>query len=249
MRTFFLALAAVGCLACPGLMRADDQPDARRVVDRALKAMGGAEKVSRFATATFKVKLTHEEQSKLSMVVGEGAWHGLDKVRLDGELTGPGGTDKIGAVINGTKGWMQKGARSEEAPENMLQALRNGFYAIRMPHLLPELRDKAYTLAPQGEQKVDDKETVGLTISHKDRPDVVVHFDKETGLPVKSEVRVTEPGGQELNVEFHFSNYREVDGVKQPMKITIKAAGEPIVVELTEIQAKDKVDESQFAKP
>jgi hypothetical protein len=118
-----------------------------------------------------------------------------------------------------------------------------------MPHLLPQLKDPAFTLTPQGEQRVDNKNAVGITIGHKDHQDVVVLFDKETGLPVKSACRITEPGGQEITVEFLYSDFQEVKGVMHPMKITIKNPNGDIVVELSAIEPKDKVDDSEFAQP
>ena len=137
----------------------------------------------------------------------------------------------------------------QASPEGMVPAIKRAFYALRMPHLLPGLKDPAYAVAPQGEQKVDGKDAVGLTVNHKDHPGVSVAFDKETGLPVKSECRITDPSGKEITVEFFYSDFREVSGVKHPMKITLKADGGEFGVEISEIQPKDKVDESEFAKP
>ena len=34
-----------------------------------------------------------------------------------------------------------------------------------------------------------------MTVSHKDRKDVSLYFDKETGLPAKSETRLTDRHG------------------------------------------------------
>src|SRR5262249_44408455 len=128
-------------------------------------------------------------------------------------------------------------------------ALTNAVHAARMPQLLPALADKAYTVAHQGESKVGDKDAVGVTVAHKGRADVSVQFDKETGLPLKSQARITGPNNEEKTVEFLYGDYKEVNGVKHPMKVTLKTDDDEIVLELSEVTPKDKVEDSEFAKP
>jgi hypothetical protein len=249
MRAVCAGLLAACFLLLTGAVRADDQADAKAIVAKALKAMGGEAKVASFTAGTLKCKVTLREGGREHTLEGEAAWQGLDKIRLRGDLTAHGGTGKIVVVINGDKGWAKKGDQANEAEEGLVPALKHGFYTMRLPHLLPQLKDPAFTLSPQGEQKVDDKDAVGITIAHKDHQDVTLLFDKETGLPVKSQCRITEPGGQEIGVEFLYSDFQEVKGVKHPMKITIKAHGNEFTIEMSEIQPKDKVDDSEFAQP
>jgi outer membrane lipoprotein-sorting protein len=236
-------------LVLAGALRADDQADARAILDKAARAMGGEEKLAKFTAGTVKCKIVHEQNGQQFTIVGEGAWQGHDKMRLGGDLTAGGNSGRVLMVINGNMGWAQKGGQTQDAPEGLVTSFKQAFYAIRMPQFLPSLKDKAYTLAPLGEQKIEDREAVGLTIGHKDHQDVRLHFDKETGLPIKSETRMTDPVGKEFAVEFFYSDYKDTDGGKQPMKITLKADGNEFVVELSEIQPKDKVDDSEFAKP
>jgi hypothetical protein len=236
-------------LVLGGAPAADDRADARAVVEKAVKAMGGAEKVARFAAATVKFKVTHEQDGRQEMLVGSGAWQGLDKVRIEGELGAGGEGRKLLVIINGDAGWEKKGDQGRDTPEGLVPALKSAFYALRMPHLLPGLKDQAFTLATRGGQPVEGKDAVALSVNHKDRPEVTVLFDKETGLPVKSQTRITGPDGREITVEFFYSDYREVNGVKHPMKIVLKADGNEFTIELSEILQKDQVDESEFAKP
>jgi hypothetical protein len=236
-------------LAFTAAARADDQADAKAVIDKALKAMGGADKVAKFKAGTWKAKATAEHDGNKVTLTTEGTWQGLDQLRVDSEARLAGQTEKIQTVINGDKGWAKKGDMVREAPEGELPVVKDAFYALRMPHLLPGLKDKAFTLSPLGEVKIDDKPAVGVTVAHKDHKDVSLFFDKETGLPVKSEIRVTNPGGKEFSIEYVYSDFKKVDGINQPMKITIKAEGKEIILEISEIKSKDKVDEKEFAKP
>ena len=115
--------------------------------------------------------------------------------------------------------------------------------------MLPALKDKAYTLSPLGEVKVGTQAAMGLSISHNDRKDVSLFFDKESGLPLKSEVRVADPQGKEITVEFLYSDYKDFGGVKLCSKVSIKVDDMDFKMELSEIKGVDKVDASQFDRP
>jgi hypothetical protein len=240
----------VACLlVLVSALRADDQADAKALIDKSLKAMGGAEKVAKLKTGTCKAKVTHEDNGRQGTILCEVTWQGMDKARLDGELSEGGQTHKVFFVINGDTGWEKKNDTARDAPANLVSAIKNAFHALRMPYLLPDLKGTAFKLSLLGEVKVNDKAAVGLSVSHKDYKDVNVYFDKETGLPVKSEIRVIDPEGKEITIEYFYNDFQAVEGIKHPMKISMKADGKDFAVEITEVKAKDKVDESEFAKP
>src|SRR5262249_25995452 len=115
--------------------------------------------------------------------------------------------------------------------------------------------EKGYSLAPLGEIKVDDRPAVGVKVTHKDRPDVDLYFDKKSGLPVKCEMRLKGYAGNyaqfdEAAFEFFLSEYKETDGVKHFTKVVVKADGKQVMeIELTEIAPQDKLDDNAFAKP
>jgi len=52
--------------------------------------------------------------------------------------------------------------------------------------MLAPLKDKAYTLAPIGEVKVEDRPALGLRVSRKGNRDINLYFDKKTYLRVKT---------------------------------------------------------------
>jgi len=236
-------------LGIAGALRADEQADATAVVDKALKAIGGADKVAKFKSGTWKGKATAQEGGKEVVLISEGTWHGTDKLRIEAEITGGGQTEKVLAVINGDKGWLKARDMVRDAPDGELPMMKSALYALRMPHLLPDIKGKDFKLSNLGEVKVGDKSALGIGVAHKDYKDVKLFFDKETALPAKSEVLLADPMGKELLVEYLYSDYKETEGIKHPMKISIKVEGKELVLELSEIKSKDKVDESEFAKP
>src|SRR5947209_9536517 len=136
-------------------------------------------------------------------------------------------------VLNGDKGWAQAAGQNSDVPPNYVPFLKDLFYALRMPQVVPQLTDGAFKLAPLGEVKVGDRPALGVTVTHKDRKDVGLYFDKETGLPVKAEVRLTDPDGKETTVEAVYADYKEFDGLKHPGKITIKVDDKEFTLEVS----------------
>jgi hypothetical protein len=101
------------------------------------------------------------------------------------------------------------------------------------------------------EKKVGDRPAVGVGVAHEGHKDIFLYFDKETGMLVKSERQAKDPmGGEEYKQETRYSNFKEVDGVKRPFKLSILRNGEKYIeAEVTEYETLNKLDDSTFAKP
>jgi hypothetical protein len=249
MKTPFLTVLAAGLLLGADGARADEQADAKALLDKAMKAMGGEAKLAKLSTASVKGKLTGSPGGQEITIDVDGTWQGMSQYRADADVQEGGQSFKGILVFNGTKGWLKKNCRTEEAPEGITTFVQNIFHAGRIPQLLPALTDKAYKLSHLGEIQIGDKAAVGLAISHKDRKDVSLFFDKATGLPAKSELRVTDPQGKEVTAAFNYSDYKDFDGVKLCSRIKIKIDEIEVTMELKEIKPLDKVDDSLFDKP
>jgi hypothetical protein len=236
-------------LVWAGTLRADDQAEARPVLDKALKAMGGDAKLAKLKTGTAKGKMTGQESGQELVLTFEASWQGLSQYRLDVAVTVGARNMQALLVINGDKGWAKHGDRTDDAPAEILPLIKNGLYALRLPQVLPALKDPAYKLSPLGEAKVGERTAAGLVVTHKDYKDVNLFFDKENGLPLKAEIRLTGPDGKEIMVEYVYGDYKEFAGVKHPAKVTIKADDKELTMQIEQIKAEDKLDESLFVKP
>jgi hypothetical protein len=237
-------------LAAAAQSAADDQADIALLIGKAVKAMGGQEKLSKLHAASWKGKLTHQLGDKTLTIVHEASVQAWGKYRIEAELQAGGGSRKILAVINGDKGWgAENMGKVEEIPKDALAVWRDSLYPVRVCQLLPSPNDKALKMSPLGEIKIGNRDAVGIQITHKDHKDVNLFFDKDNGLPLRSETRLTLPGDREVTVEYHFSDYKEFDGIKHFSKIVVKADGKEFVIELTEVRGQEKLDEGLFAKP
>jgi hypothetical protein len=251
MRTCLNLSVALGLLmtAIAG-SAADDQADINTLIGKGVKAMGGQEKVSKLQAASWKGNVTHRVGDKTFTMAHEASAQALNQYRVDAEMRAGGASRKILLVINGDKGWGQEnGGKVDELPKDLPPLWKDGVYPMRVCQLLPGLKDKAFKMSPLGELKIGNQEAVGIQVTHKDHKDLSLFFDKGSGLPLKTETRLTLPGNKEITVEYHFSDYKEFEGINHFSKIAIKADGKEFLVELTEIRAQEKLDDSLFAKP
>jgi hypothetical protein len=250
MRTVCWGSLTVGLALLVGSrLPAGGQDEVKPLLDKALKAMGGADKAARLRAGSFKGKLTAQENGQDITMDLDTSWQGRHQYRLDADMTVGGNNQKILLVINGDKGWASSNGQTKEAPANELPFVKDIFYSVRLPQMVAALRDPEFKLSPLGEANVKDEPAVGVTVAHKDHKDVSLYFNKKTGLPVKMEVRLTTTGGKDITLEAVYGDYKEFDGVRHPTRMTFRADGKEISLELTEVRALDKLDDSIFAQP
>jgi hypothetical protein len=241
-----LALSFVLILAGSG--RADDQ--ARAIVDKGIKAAGGADKIAKFKALALKMKGTFHGMGAPIPYTGEWTVDLPDRMRMQLDFEANGMKFMFVRVYNRGKGWQKIADTTQELEKDQLAEAREEMHAGWVGSLLP-LTDKAFTLAPLGEIQIDRRPAVGVRVSHKGHRDINLYFDKESGLLVKTETRVRDDqSGMEVGQEEFYSDFKEIDGVKHPMKLTIKREGKLYVEgETTELKAVEKPDDSSFNKP
>lgn len=242
MRTLWFAVLVA--LVLTPVVRADDQADALALVSKSIAAMGGAEKVAKFKAQTWKEKGIYYGMGDGLPYTGNYAvqWPNQFRMEIEGVFT---------IVLNGDKGWVKTQDAVNEIPAEQLKHQQEEHYGGWVSSLLP-LKDKMFTLSPVGELKIDNRDAVGIRVSSKDHRDVNLYFDKQTNLLIKTEhnVNANELGGKEVLQETFLTEYREADGVKVPMKVTLKRDGKLFVeAENSEVKGVGMLDDSVFAKP
>lgn len=251
MRHFPSAVLALGfVVAAAGSGRADDAADARALVEKAVKAHGGQDKLDKLPATAIKFKGTFHGQGAELPMTGAVLTDGADKQRIDIEVEAGGQKIPIVIVLAGDKGWTKIAKELKEFDKDELAEAKEQAHAAWVATLAP-LKDKAFTLATTGEIKIGDRAAVGVKVSSKGHRDVDLYFDKGTGTLVKTEARVKEDGtGQEVTEESFPSEYKDVQGTKQAMKFTVKRNGKlHMEGEVTDIELSEKLDANTFAKP
>jgi hypothetical protein len=240
------------CLVLAGVdpVRADDQAEARALIDRAIKAAGGEANLAKLKAFTCKGKGKATADNQEVSISCEATMLDLDKSRLDMDAEVNAMKMMVSIVVNGDQAWAKANERISDAPEEVRAVLKADLHALRIAQMLVPLTDKAYQLSPLGELKVGDRPALGLRVTHKDHREVSLFFDKETGLPVKCELSVIDmKDGQEVPHEFLLSDPKETDGIQHFTRITFKRDGKQFLeMELSDIKPQDKLDDSAFAK-
>lgn len=247
MRTL-LYLAAIGGLLASGAARANDRDKALAAIERAIKAHGGednllrAQLMARTATGVMSVgkDLPFAEEMvfqlpnrfRLNLLVGEGAQK-----------------SRILLVVNGDKGWQSSGGAVTELGKERLDELLEEAYFYTLTSLVPLKKDSAYELTLLPEAKVAGKPAASVRVVRKGRPEVRLHFDRDSGLLVKAE-RQARDMGKLIDKQYLFSDHKDFDGVKLAgTQIELHGGHKFLELKVTSYKFPSQVDEKLFGKP
>jgi hypothetical protein len=227
------------------------QEEARAILDKAIKAHGGEDKLAKLNITRIKAKGTVNIQGQDVGFTSDSAVQLPNQERNELQLDLGGQKVTLLQVCNGDKGWLSLAGRpAQEIMGDQLGEMKNSAYANWVESLLPLTKEKEFTLTTLAEMKVNNKPTVGLKVQAKDRPDIKLYFDKESGLLVKSERDGKDETGKMVRMESTYSDFKKVDGLVQPMKILADRDGKRYLeVEVTEMKFPDKIDAKLFDKP
>jgi hypothetical protein len=223
------------------------QDDARALLEKAIIAHGG----ERLAKARTQIRAVKGEIVSFPEAVpftGEAQLKLPDKGRWAFELDQKGQKLPVILVLNGDKGWRTGGGATKEMSDQEISDLREEVYINWLITLLPIL-EKKLTIAAVPDTKVNGEPAAGIKVANKGRPEVKLYFDKKSGLLVKAEHKGKE-AGVDVNKEYIFSNHREVDGVKLPLKCVVMSNGKRAAEwTATEYKLPERIDDAAFGKP
>ena len=248
-RYLFAALAITFLTATRGVVRADDK-DPTAILDKAIKALGGEEKLKKVGAVSWKTKLTITFNGNTNDLTSSATVEGLDHYRSDIEGEFGGNPFKGVTVFSGNKGWRRFNDNKSDLEGDDLANEKRRVYLQIIPSLLVPLKGKNFKLEVVADEKVGDKPAAGIKATGPDGKDFTLYFDKESGLPVKSVAKVVGFQGDEYTQETTYSDYKEFDGIKKATKAEAKRDGESFIKsEITEFKVLDKVDSKTFSEP
>jgi hypothetical protein len=237
-------------VAAPATAARADDKDPKAILDKAIKAVGGEEKLGKAGAISWKTKGTinfggNENEIKTSVVA-----KGLDHWRQESEGEFNGETRKFVFVLAGNKGWRKFGDDPMELDEDALANQKRTTYLQVIPVTLVALKGKDFKLEAAGEENVDGKPAAGIKVTGPDQKDFTIFFDKESGLPVKLVARVVGFQGNEHTQETTFKDYKDFDGIKKATKVEGKRDGEDFnKSEVTEFKVLESVAPDAFKEP
>jgi hypothetical protein len=249
MKRILIALFATILVTAPARPSRADDKDCQAVLDKAIKALGGAEKLKKAEITTIKAKLAIKFGDNENEMTVHSTHQGLDHYR--GEIEGKFGENEFKgvAVVNGDKGWRNFGEKMDMDEDAVSNEKRRLYIDAAATRILP-LKQTGFKVEMAGEEKVGDKPAVAIKVTGPDKKDFKLYFDKESGLPVKMVAKMIGFQGEEFEQETAYKDYKDFDGIKVATKHESKRDGEPFIKsEVTEFKVLDKVDAKTFAEP
>jgi hypothetical protein len=245
-----LCVSAAACLVLALAGRASAQSEARGVIEKAIKATGGADKLAKLKVSKAKFKGKGTFEGVTVALTGEIAHQLPRQMKVEVQVEVQGQNVDLVYVVNGDKAWLRVLGETMELKGEELADEKEALYAEHVETLVPLLKDKGFTLDPLGEIKVNGRQAVGVKVASRGHKDVNLYFDKATGRLAKAERRALNEDKQEVTEEKFYSDYKDVDGVRVPMKVAVHHDGKAFLeMEMTEYSFLDRIDDSEFARP
>jgi len=248
-RLMLRALTAVLLLASwPALSCADEQPDARAILDRALHAAGLADKADlRAMTWKGKVKLYGAGDP----VTYDGQWFigPPDRARIEMRGQFHGRDFKRVLIVNGDRGWMVADGRAEALDGQRLDEERERLHAAWVATLSP-VREADFDLSTLRIPPAMVRIRSGLRVAHAGHRPVELYFDRD-GLLVESRTQRHDANtGVRTNEVVRYGRFRNMDGVKLPTRLSVLVNGK-LVVEgtVSAFRWHKRLDAALFERP
>src|SRR5262245_34863308 len=169
--------------------QAASESDAARaiaIIDKGVKAHGGADPLSQFKAVSAKWAGKHKVENVFYWdAVRVVTYEMPDKIRIDFEVENPNGAKfAFTRVVNGKKGWQGSVRGTRDLKEAEVAQITDEIYAHWLASMVP-FNGKGFELSLVGNATVDGKDAIGVRVSCQGRPDVNLYFDKKTGLVIK----------------------------------------------------------------
>jgi hypothetical protein len=248
-RILHLVLASLLAMVFGSATRAGDGA-AQAIVDKAVKAMGGADKLGAVKAVTWKAKGKISIGGADNDFTSQTTLNGLTQMRGEFEGDFMGNKIKGVTVVNGDKGWRVFGDQKMELDADAVANEKRNLYLQVVPLTIMPLKGKGFKVEAAGEEKVGGKAALAVKATGPDGKDFTIYFDKDSGLPVKQVAKIVGFMGDEVTQETMLGNYKDFGGIKKATKIDAKRDDENfLATEIVEFRVLNKVDPKTFAEP
>ena len=250
MRITISGLVVIGLLAgTASRLCAADKSDPQAVIQKAIQAMGGEEKLAKFKSSISKGKCKFYAMGQAIDCTAEWWIQPPRQLKAVYHMHMGGRNVTRIEVITKDAGWLSMNGRVLPLTVDQLAEIHEGMEAEKAVNLLA-LKDPEYQITSLEEAVVADRPAVGLKVKRKGHRDILLYFDKAKGYLVKMQTRTKGMGGGEVDEESLYADYRNHDGIQNPDKMTTKRDGQLFLeCETTEFKAVEKIPDQIFARP
>jgi photosynthetic reaction center cytochrome c subunit len=212
-------------------------PTVTQLLDRYVDALGGAAAIEKISSRVQK-GFANISGKRVSVEVFTAIPEKWALVRHQAE------GDRIDA-FNGSLGWVAiPGRPARDMHPDGIEAARMDAdlqFPLHIQESFPELR-------VEYPENVGDRLAFVLFGIRKGQLVVKFYFDQQSGLLVRLVLYGDSPLGLNPS-KVDYADYREVDGVQVPFRITLSEPGESSTIQFDEIRQNIKVDDAIFLRP
>jgi hypothetical protein len=238
------AVLALLLLVGPGAA----QDDPKAIIQKAVNAKGGADRLDRFPAALIETKGTIVQGGQAVPFTARTVYELPDRGRIALEMESLGGKTRAVQVFDGTTARVVVNGEARKLGDVQAREFRESIHAQNVMRLTPLLKERGFTLTPADSTTVGGKPAVSVKVSVKDHRDVTLYFDRVTGLLVKAERPTVNSAGQEAKQEQTFSDYKAFDGIMHPMHTVVTRDGQKIMESDTvDFKPMEKADPREFS--
>jgi hypothetical protein len=238
------AIFLVLFLALPAALRADDK-EVKEVLERAIKAHGGAAVLAKSAQMKRTDTGTQAVLGKQLPFTSQVVRSLPDRIRLQIEIDR---SIKTLIVLDGDKAWESQGGPAVAQSAQRVREMREEVYVDWVTTLVP-LTKPGFTLSSLPRAKVGSEPAAGIKVVRKGHADTNLYFLERNGLLVKVERRTT-VAGLAVDKEYLYSAFRDFEGLKLHTKEVVQINGKKFTeFTISDVSMPARLEPRTFAKP
>jgi photosynthetic reaction center cytochrome c subunit len=213
-------------------------PTVTRLLGNYVRALGGAAAIEKITTRVAKGSATSRGQQQTVEIFTQVP----NKQSILRHMSGAASSV---TTFDGHAGWsIVSGHSPREMHDADIAAARMDAdlqFPLHIQQLFPELR-------LEYPEKIADREAYLLLAIREGQPPVKLYFDEQSGLLIRM-VRYAETPLGRNPTQIDYADYREVDGVQIPFRVTTSQPGNTSTIQFDEVQQNLPIDPAKFAKP
>jgi len=213
-------------------------PTVPQLLDNYVRALGGSAAIEKITTRVEKGSITFHGQSQTIEIFTQAP----DKQSIIRHMSGG---ESVVTTFEGQSGWsIAPGRPPREMHDADIAAARMDAdlqFPLHIQQIFPELRLE-YPV------KIAVRDAYLLLAIREGQPPVKLYFDQESGLLVRM-VRYAETPLGRNPTQIDYTDYREVDGVEIPFRVSTSQPGNISIIQLDEVRQNLPIDPAKFAKP
>jgi hypothetical protein len=238
------SVCALAVLAFVSSSAPAGEKEARAILDRAIKAQGGADALKKAVQLRRTDKGTQVLLGRDLPFTSQVVRSLPERVRLKIEL----GKFTTTVVLDGDRGWQSDGGPAVALGLPRVRELQEEAYVQWVATLVP-LLGPGFTLSALPKTKVGDESAVGIKVVRRGKAEVRLYFLERNGLLAKIETKGSK-AGVAVDKEYLLSGYKEFEGIKLPTKELVKINGnKETEFTISDYDFPAKLEPGTFGKP